>query len=71
MSKQTAVNWLQDLFEEQDYLTEQDFEQAKKIEKQQMDKIAGDFWNEGASYMRDGFRKYESFEDYYEQTFNK
>ena len=42
---------------------------AKRREKQQMDKVAGDWWNEGASYMRDGGRKYESFEKYYNETF--
>jgi hypothetical protein len=46
-------------------------EQAKEMEKQQMDKVAGDFWNEGASYMHDGKRKYETFEQYYNETFNK
>ncbi len=45
-------------------------EKAKEMEKEQMDKVAGDWWNEGASYMYDGKRKYESFEDYYNETFN-
>jgi bisphosphoglycerate-independent phosphoglycerate mutase (AlkP superfamily) len=45
-------------------------EKAKEMEKEQMDKVAGDWWNEGASYMYDGKRKYESFEDYYNKTFN-
>ncbi len=45
------------------------FEQAKAMEKEQMDKVAGDWWNEGASYMHDGKRKYESFEQYYNETY--
>jgi hypothetical protein len=47
------------------------FEQAKEMEKQQMDKVAGDWWNEGASYMYDGKRKYETFEQYYNETYKK
>jgi hypothetical protein len=45
------------------------FEQAKEMEKQQMDKVSGDFFNEGASYMHDGKRKYETFEEYYNETY--
>jgi hypothetical protein len=79
MSKQTAVEWLAfellALFHVQiDSLMAQEvkgiFQQAKAIEKQQMDKVAGDWWNEGASYMHDGGRKHESFEQYYNETFN-
>jgi len=46
-------------------------EQAKEMEKQQMDKVAGDWWNEGASYMHDGKRKYETFGQYYNDTFKR
>jgi hypothetical protein len=68
--KQTAVEWLI----EQLPLIQQEglrdiFEQAKEMEKEQMDKVAGDWWNEGASYMYDGGRRYESFEQYYKQTY--
>ncbi len=45
------------------------FYQAKEMEKEQMDKVAGDWWNEGASYMHDGGRRYESFEQYYNETY--
>jgi len=45
------------------------FKQAKAMHKEEMDKVAGDFWNEGASYMHDGQRKYKSFDDYYNETF--
>ena len=51
----------------EDYLELQ--RQAKAMEKEQMDKACGDWWNEGASYMYDGKRKYESFEQYYNETF--
>jgi len=44
-------------------------EQAKAMHKEEMDKVAGDFWNEGASYMHDGQRKYKSFDDYYNEIF--
>lgn len=44
-------------------------EQARAMHKEEMDKVAGDFWNEGASYMHDGQRKYNSFEKYYNETF--
>jgi hypothetical protein len=46
-------------------------EQAKEMEKEQMDKVSGDWWVEGASYMNDGKRKYETFEQYYNETFGK
>jgi hypothetical protein len=39
-------------------------------EKEVIDKVAGDFWNEGAGYMYDGKRKYKDFEQYYNETFN-
>jgi glycosylphosphatidylinositol transamidase (GPIT) subunit GPI8 len=46
---------------------------VKKIflekEKEQMDKISEDWWVEGCAYMKDGKRIYESFEQYYNQTF--
>ena len=43
--------------------------QAKAMHKEEMDKVAGDFWNEGASYVSDGQRKYNSFEQYYNETY--
>jgi hypothetical protein len=44
-------------------------EQAKEMEKQEMNKVAEVWWNEGASYMYDGKREFESFEQYYNETF--
>ena len=72
--KETAVEWLAETlrFASKELYAEmyEHIEQAKEMEKEQMDKVAGDWWNEGASYMYDGKRKYESFEDYYNETFN-
>jgi hypothetical protein len=69
--KQTAVEWLiGQLYAPCRGIPSHIIEQAKEMEKQQMDKVAGDWWNEGASYMHDGRRKYESFEQYYNITFN-
>lgn len=76
--KQTAVEWLKvtvksmiENGEDADlYAVLWHIEQAKEMEREQMDKVAGDWWNEGASYMYDGQMKYESFEQYYKETFN-
>jgi hypothetical protein len=43
--------------------------QAKEMQKEQMDKVAEDWWNEGARSVYDGKRKYESFEQYYNETY--
>jgi len=70
--QQTAVEWLEQQTRKPEWhsLKRGDiFEQAKEMEKEQMDKVAGDWWNEGASYMHDGGRRYESFEQYYEETY--
>jgi hypothetical protein len=75
--KQTAVEWLvEQLNEKIDFIPLDKWDmirdiiqQAKAMEKQQMDKVAGDWWNEGASHMHDGGRKHESFEQYYNETF--
>jgi hypothetical protein len=74
--KQTAVDWLVETItkkHDKHFSTfyGAEIEQAKEMEKEQMDKVAGDFWNEGASYMYDGKREFESFEQYYKETFGK
>jgi hypothetical protein len=76
MKTQTAVEFYREelnaliSFRETKFKTEQEiFEQAKAMHKEEMDKVAGDFWNEGASYMHDGQRKYKSFDDYYNEIF--
>lgn len=38
-------------------------------EKEQMNKISEDWWDEGASYMYNGTKKYKSFEQYYNKTY--
>jgi hypothetical protein len=69
-NKQTAVEWLEQiLYNKEDFNLSKIIEQAKEMEKQQMDKVSGDWWVEGASYMHDGKRKYETFEQYYNETF--
>ena len=65
--KQTAVEWLMENL----HTAKDPFTQAKEMEKQQMDKVAGDFWNEGASYVYNGQRKYNSFEQYYNEEYGK
>ena len=44
-------------------------QQAKAMHKEEMDKVSEDWWNEGANYMYNGQRKYNSFEQYYNETF--
>jgi hypothetical protein len=44
-------------------------QQAKEKEKKQMDKVAEDWWNEGARSVHDGKKKYESFEQYYDEIY--
>jgi hypothetical protein len=74
--KQTAVEWLYERLERmipRTTLYNIDkkiyFEKAKQMEKKQMDNVSVDWWNEGASYMYDGKRKYDSFEQYYNETY--
>jgi hypothetical protein len=45
-------------------------EQAKELEKEQMDKVSEDWFVEGCSHMEDNKRIYQSFEQYYNETFN-
>ena len=76
MSKQTAVEWYRNTFFkalQEGFITSESeiFEQAKAMEREEMDKVAGDWWNEGASYMHDGKRKYETFEQYYTETYKQ
>ena len=82
--KQTATEWMANellyldneydmkLIDKNEYQArrKQIIEQAKEMEKEQMDKISEDWWVEGCAYMKDGKRIYESFEQYYNETFN-
>ena len=75
--KQTAVEWLViELNQKIDFIPMDKWDvirdivqQAKAMEKQQMDKVSEDWWVEGCSYMKDNKRIYESFEQYYTSTF--
>ncbi len=72
MSRQTAVEWLEEEFIAlQNYGANELglFSKAKEMEKEQMDKVAGDWFNEAESYMHDGKKKWDDFEDYYNTTF--
>ena len=44
-------------------------EELLEMEKEQMDKVSEDRWLEGCSYMKDNKRIYESFEQYYKETY--
>jgi hypothetical protein len=76
-NKQTAVEWLIEQIFNNDWknISGEDklklFEQAKEMEKEQMDKISEDWWVEGCTYMKDGKRIYESFEQYYNKIYKK
>jgi hypothetical protein len=69
----TAVEWLiaeiQRLPLEHRLEKQHLYYHALKMEKEQMDKISEDWWVEGCAYMKDGKRIYESFEQYYNETY--
>jgi hypothetical protein len=74
MKQQTAVEWLQEAISNK--LTNEIspsfldlFEQAKAMEKDQMDKVSEDWFVEGCSHMKDNKRIYQSFEQYYIDTY--
>tara|TARA_R110000868_G_scaffold1759_1_gene14081 strand:+ start:521 stop:790 length:270 start_codon:yes stop_codon:yes gene_type:complete len=46
-------------------------QKAKEMHKVEIEKVSEDWWNEGASYMYNGQRKYNSFEQYYNETYGK
>jgi hypothetical protein len=73
MSKQTAIDWLRErinvgLTFEQEVMFEALFSQAKEMERQQMNSIAVD-WYEECLDSYDGIRTYSSFEQYYNQKY--
>jgi hypothetical protein len=81
--KQTAVDFLLEKYmyltwlrnrdeisaEQADKMRAEYLAEAKDIQKGEMEKVAGDWWNEGASYVYDGKTKYQSFEQYYNETY--
>jgi predicted hydrocarbon binding protein len=79
MAQQTAVDWLIEQIE-QVRLTHghtplhklyQLKKEANAINKKQMHNVAEDWLNEGASYMYDGKRKYQTFEQYYNEKYGE
>ena len=85
MKTQTAVEWLIEQLSSSKYIYNlmeeiecqstivqpNIFEQAKAMEKEQMDKVSEDWWVEGCAYMKDGKRIYESFEQYYNEIYKQ
>jgi len=67
--QQTTVDWIEQEMLKGNLSMKEILEKAKEIEKEQMDKVAEEYWNEGASCMYNGKRKYESFDDYYNETY--
>ena len=69
-NKQSSVEWLGLYIKGISTLnTDEIIEKAKAMHKEEMEKISEDWWNEGASYMYNGQRKYNSFHEYYNETF--
>jgi hypothetical protein len=79
MKKQTAVEWLvEDLNQKIDFIPMDKWDmirdivhQALAMEKEQMDKVSEDWFVEGCSHMKDNKRIYQSFEQYYNQTYGQ
>ena len=73
MKNQTAVEWLvEQLIDEViqgKLLIPNLIEQAKAMEKEQMDKVSEDWFVEGCSHMKENKRIYQSFEQYYNETY--
>jgi hypothetical protein len=72
--KVTAVEWLVEELEQHhtkiDIKNTVVFQQAKEMEKEQMDKVSEDWFVEGCSHMKDNKRIYQSFEQYYKETYS-
>jgi hypothetical protein len=74
MKKQTAVEWLIDrlpTIDKNDPYYEDIIQQAKSMEKEEMDKVSEDWFVEGCSHMKDNKRIYQSFEQYYTSTYGQ
>ena len=72
MAEQTAVDWLFEQIPVEWTSTKYGFDayqQAKEMEKEQMDKVAEDWWNEYEGYINGEERKFKSFDQYYDETF--
>jgi hypothetical protein len=74
--QQTAVDIAFEKLASQGLLVTKDYKnlvvyrEAKEMEKEQMDKVSIDWFVEGCSH-NDNKRIYQSFEEYYNETFNK
>ena len=71
--KQTAVEWFWNQIEntEPNLNWYKILDQAKELEKQQIIDACYFAYNEGCSYMTDGKTEYESFEQYYTETYEE
>jgi diketogulonate reductase-like aldo/keto reductase len=73
--KQTAVEWLIEQILPtisetlNDVCIKELIEIAKALEKEQMDKVSEDWFVEGCSHMKENKRIYQSFEQYYNETY--
>ena len=72
--KQTAVEWLQEAISKKlnnelgPYFIDL-FDNAKAMEKEQMDKVSEDWFVEGLMHIKDNKRIYQSFEEYYNKIY--
>jgi hypothetical protein len=75
--QQTAVDIAFEKLANQGLLVTRDYKnlvvyrEAKELEKEQMDKVSEDWFVEGCSHMKDNKRIYQSFEQYYNKTYNQ
>ena len=74
--KQTAIDWLRQSINKKlnnelsPYFVDL-FDNAKAIEKEQMDKVSEDWFYEGCSHINENKRIYQSFEQYYTSTYGE
>lgn len=73
MSKQTAVEYLIQYMMNNQYFVGNDladvFEQAKSMEREQIEESYGVGHNDGCAYMTDGKKEFENAEQYYNETY--
>ena len=71
--KMTSVEWLvEQIFNDvdlKDGILKLAIQQAKAMEKKQMDKVSEDWFIEGCTHIKDNKRIYQSFEHYYNETY--
>ena len=64
MAQQTAVEWLYERLQTEPYLTLQDFQQAKQMEREQIEKA----WDDGFDT---GYLSPNNAEKYYNEIYGK